>query len=76
MRSRCGGAAIGPNALAGTVADGGPDLPHLHRREPGLDATSGRGLAIVRALVNRWGVWPDSGGIGETVWFTPTTEHA
>jgi anti-sigma regulatory factor (Ser/Thr protein kinase) len=67
---------IGPNALAGTVADGGPDLPHLYRREPGLDATSGRGLAIVRALVNRWGVWPDSGGIGKTAWFTLTTEHA
>jgi anti-sigma regulatory factor (Ser/Thr protein kinase) len=63
---------IGPAALIGSVADGGPNMPHLLRREPDLDATSGRGLAIVRALVNRWGVWPDSGGIGKTIWFALT----
>ncbi|MEO3809946.1 ATP-binding protein [Sphaerisporangium sp. B11E5] len=66
---------ISPGALAGSVAAGGPGLPRLPPDEPDLDATGGRGLAIVRDLVTRWGVWPDSGGIGRTVWFTLTAEN-
>ncbi len=64
--------AIGPAAVAGSVADGGPEHLRLPPAEPDLDATSGRGLAIVAALVSSWGRWPDSGGIGKTVWFTLT----
>jgi anti-sigma regulatory factor (Ser/Thr protein kinase) len=30
---------------------------------------SGRGLALVAALSDRWGARPRSGGIGKTVWF-------
>jgi anti-sigma regulatory factor (Ser/Thr protein kinase) len=67
---------IGPAALAGSVADGGPGQLRLPPAEPDLDAVGGRGLGIVRDLVNRWGVWPDSGGIGKTVWFTLKGEDA
>jgi hypothetical protein len=64
--------AIGPAALACSVADGGPRLPHLNRQPADLDAVDGRGLGIVRALARSLGVWPDSGGIGKTIWFTLT----
>jgi hypothetical protein len=56
------------------VADGGPGLLRLPPAEPDLNATGGRGLAIVGTLARRWGTWPDSGGIGKTVWFTLMAE--
>ncbi len=68
--------AIGPAALACAVADGGPKLPKLDRQPPGPDAIDGRGLGIVRALARGLGVWPDSGGIGKTIWFTLTAGDA
>ncbi|MFZ3570842.1 ATP-binding protein [Streptomyces sp. BH097] len=50
------------------VADAHPVLPEPQDR--GECAESGRGLAIVAAVVDRWGVVPHraSGG-GKTVWF-------
>lgn len=63
---------VGSADLVGTVTDGGPGLPRIPPPVPGLEDTGGRGLAIVRELVTRWGVWPDSGGIGKTIWFTLT----
>ena len=59
---------IGPEMLAGSVHDGGVDS--LHLRTAGPDDTGGRGLAILRVLAVRWGVWPaPEGKPGKTVWF-------
>jgi anti-sigma regulatory factor (Ser/Thr protein kinase) len=53
-----------------SVRDNDPRLPDL--REPGGDeadfATSGRGLAIIEALSESWGVRPYD--VGKIVWFT------
>ena len=44
-----------------------------HRRpqlvQVGERDTSGRGLHMVEALADRWGVEPDERGLGKTVWF-------
>jgi anti-sigma regulatory factor (Ser/Thr protein kinase) len=51
------------------VTDGGsPDGPTAipRVRPPSLDALNGRGLAIVAALSDRWGVERD--GLGQCVW--------
>ena len=47
------------------VSDDNPALPVA----PGLEhnATHGRGLRIVEALADRWGITPTAGG--KTVWF-------
>jgi serine/threonine-protein kinase RsbW len=51
------------------VADASPALPVAPRAPP--DAISGRGMAIVEAVSDRWGVdeLPDG---GKLVWFTKT----
>lgn len=48
------------------VTDGGgaPGVPHLRTVHP--EAGDGRGLAIVAALADRWGV--DRDGLGQSVW--------
>jgi anti-sigma regulatory factor (Ser/Thr protein kinase) len=47
------------------VSDGSRTLPVLH--EPSLDAPSGRGVAVVAALTDRWGI--ELGRTpGKTVW--------
>ncbi len=48
------------------VADGGSDRQPAVR-QTNLDDTSGRGLAIVAALADDWGVEPNAAG-GTTVW--------
>lgn len=50
------------------IADEGIGTPTLRRAEP-RDA-SGRGLRIVEALADAWGVRPEPNGTGKTVWFT------
>lgn len=44
-----------------------------HRRpqlvQVGSRDTSGRGLHLVEAMADRWGVDPDARGLGKTVWF-------
>ncbi|MGW1597464.1 ATP-binding protein [Streptomyces sp. NPDC002343] len=49
------------------VTDGHAALPHL---ETDVDEESegGRGLALLDAVVDKWGVSPGAGG-GKTVWF-------
>ncbi|MDH2427451.1 ATP-binding protein [Sphaerisporangium sp. TRM90804] len=55
----------------GEVFDPGEGLP---REAPDdLDATGGRGLVIVGALADEWGVVPSGGG-GKTVWFVTGTD--
>ena len=41
-----------------------PQLVQVGKRD-----TSGRGLHLVQALADRWGVDPDGRGLGKTVWF-------
>ncbi|MGH8979883.1 MAG: ATP-binding protein, partial [Acidimicrobiales bacterium] len=50
-----------------TVQDEGGGVPV--RREPGPAEVRGRGLQIVQALVDSWGVLPAKGSAGKTVWF-------
>lgn len=50
------------------VADGSPDLPVAQL--PPVEAVAGRGLMIVDALAERWGVEPSASG--KTVWFELT----
>jgi anti-sigma regulatory factor (Ser/Thr protein kinase) len=60
--------------LTVSVRDHDPRLPVLADAEP-LD-TCGRGLAMVAAVSESWGVRPD-GDQGKTVWFTlPTSTPA
>jgi len=48
------------------VEDDGGGAPIV--RAPGLSETSGRGLQIVGALADEWGVIPRDGSEGKTVW--------
>lgn len=48
------------------VSDAGAGCPEL--RSPGEEETCGRGLILVDALADRWGVCGREGGIGKTVW--------
>lgn len=49
------------------VSDGSPDLP-LVTLHPPLDGEGGRGLLLVDAVADKWGVQPRPDG-GKTVWF-------
>ncbi|WP_028800879.1 ATP-binding protein [Streptomyces sp. 142MFCol3.1] len=53
--------------VRGEVTDGHPQLPAART---GLrpEAESGRGLVLLDAVVDKWGVDPEPGG-GKTVWF-------
>jgi anti-sigma regulatory factor (Ser/Thr protein kinase) len=50
------------------VTDEGPGVPRLRR--PRKDAISGRGLLVVQALSDDWGVVRGDHGKGKTVWFS------
>ncbi|GAA3821225.1 ATP-binding protein [Streptomyces coacervatus] len=53
------------------VADGCPQLPSIPAElEP--EAEGGRGLVLLDAVVDKWGVGPAVGG-GKTVWFECVT---
>jgi hypothetical protein len=57
--------SIAGQTLRVEVSDDDPNLPVAsHPQHP---ATSGRGLRIVAALADRWGVTPNPDG--KTVWF-------
>ncbi|WP_052865076.1 ATP-binding protein [Streptomyces niger] len=48
------------------VSDAGAGRPEV--RTPGPDETGGRGLLLVAAVAEQWGVTARLGGIGKTVW--------
>jgi len=64
---------VGDDAVLLRVADGSAHPPVLG--ELGLEETSGRGLGIVAALADAWGVTPEPDG-GKSVWATLSTTHA
>ncbi|MFF6996428.1 ATP-binding protein [Streptomyces sp. NPDC008313] len=58
-----------------TVADRSPVRPRSRTADPAEE--SGRGLAIVAALADDWGVGPpDTGVTGKRVWFTLTLRES
>lgn len=59
-------ATDGGEAVAVRVTDGGDTQRSPALRSVGPEAVAGRGLRIVRALSDRWGV--DRDGLGQTVW--------
>ncbi|MET8139004.1 ATP-binding protein [Sphaerisporangium sp. NPDC005288] len=59
-----------PDTVTGSVADGGAGWPRL--RQAGAESEHGRGLRIVAALTDAWGVVPLPAGPGKTIWFTRT----
>jgi anti-sigma regulatory factor (Ser/Thr protein kinase) len=52
------------------VADGGGGTPTLRLAQP--EDLSGRGLMIVQAMSEEWGVAPSRPPPGKSVWFTVT----
>jgi anti-sigma regulatory factor (Ser/Thr protein kinase) len=57
---------IGDSHVRGEIADHGRGFAEVHVSMPGEDAESGRGLAFLDAIADRWGVIRD----GENcVWF-------
>ncbi|MER0483220.1 ATP-binding protein [Streptomyces sp. Edi2] len=56
-----------------TVEDSSHQRPRV-RRAP-YEAESGRGLELVRALADRWGVMPAQEGIGKRVWMVFDLHH-
>jgi anti-sigma regulatory factor (Ser/Thr protein kinase) len=66
-REICARFDLGPTGLRIEVSD--PDGDRLpRRREPDEADESGRGLAVLDALVTRWGAEPCHDGTGKTVW--------
>ena len=55
-----------PGQVRITMWDNGPGQPRL--TDPGPDAETGRGLAIVAALSQRWGWWPTPNSGGKVVY--------
>jgi anti-sigma regulatory factor (Ser/Thr protein kinase) len=49
------------------VGDENPTMPRMKHHS--IDSPTGRGLRLVAALADRWGVMVRDGGPGKTVWF-------
>ncbi|MFJ8194913.1 ATP-binding protein [Streptomyces sp. NPDC096094] len=56
-----------PGGMRVEVTDGCPELPVVAAADTLRDG--GRGLVIVAAVADRWGVAPYADGRGKTVWF-------
>lgn len=56
------------------VHDPGEQRPDLPARPPSVDQPSGRGLIILDALAESWGVRADTPAAGKIVWFTLSTD--
>ncbi|MET9836370.1 MULTISPECIES: ATP-binding protein [Streptomyces] len=62
--------------LTVSVIDSDPRLPVLRGAPAGPLETSGRGLALVEALSEAWGVRERADGPGKVVWFSLTATPA
>jgi len=60
-----------PETIRIAVTDNGPGRPEVRSPEP--TEPSGRGLQIVRALSDDWGIAAHDDGHGKTVWFSVAT---
>ncbi len=58
---------VGPRTVRVSVHDGSPASPHL--RNYSAMAATGRGLHLVQALANRWGLEIAENGTGKWIWF-------
>jgi anti-sigma regulatory factor (Ser/Thr protein kinase) len=58
-----------PPGIGVSVHDAGPELPQLTDTPPDPAKQGGRGLRIVDALAQRWGVSRTRRQPGKTVWF-------
>jgi anti-sigma regulatory factor (Ser/Thr protein kinase) len=56
-----------PPGVGVSVQDRGPSMPHLS--DPAANEPGGRGLIIVDAVAQQWGVTPAQPPPGKTVWF-------
>ncbi|MFH9420599.1 ATP-binding protein [Streptomyces sp. NPDC017529] len=63
-----------PGGMRVEISDGAPGLP-VKGTSPDDLSTRGRGLVLLDALVDRWGVDPAVGRIGKTVWFECEAEE-
>lgn len=61
--------ALEPSALTVVVTDTSPLLPTLAPSPPPPDSPGGRGLVIVDALADQWGIAPHPANPGKAVWF-------
>lgn len=60
-----------PAGIGIAVADDGPPIPEVDAHDPSVPragATSGRGMAIVAAVADAWGIEPHVPLPGKTVW--------
>ncbi|MFH8405887.1 ATP-binding protein [Streptomyces sp. NPDC018019] len=57
-----------PGGMRVEISDGAPGLPVRSPSPDGL-GERGRGLVLLDAVVDRWGVTPAPGRVGKTVWF-------
>ncbi|PJE96854.1 ATP-binding protein [Streptomyces carminius] len=60
--------ALRPGRVTVSVRDHDPNMPPLH--PSGVLATHGRGLALVAAVSDSWGMRIQRDGTGKVVWFT------
>jgi len=58
-----------PPRVGGAVEDTGPEMPMPASAAPEAAKPSGRGLLIVDALADEWGVVPREPPPGKAVWF-------
>ncbi|MGP3925442.1 ATP-binding protein [Streptomyces sp. 8N616] len=66
-----------PGGLRVEVSDGSPEKPVVRCADSAVEAldAGGRGLALLAAVVDAWGVLPTADG-GKTVWFECTATTA
>jgi anti-sigma regulatory factor (Ser/Thr protein kinase) len=60
---------VGPDVLRVAISDDNPTMPVVAASDS--SSTSGRGLSIIEAVADRWGV-ESAAATGKTVWFELT----
>lgn len=63
---------LDPPTIGVAVSDTGSERPRIRTDVPAPTQTSGRGLLIVDAIANAWGVEESRQSPGKTVWFDLT----